>query len=61
MTGADAWQTVTVPFDQLKHVKGRAEFPSDTWTGNNVTEIEIKSHRKGGEKAWLELDNVSFY
>jgi len=61
VTGGDKWQTVMVPFSQLKHAKGRAEFPSDDWTGNNVTEIEIKAHRKGGEKAWLELDNVSFY
>ena len=30
-----------VPFSQLKHTKGRAEFASDDWTGNNVTEIEI--------------------
>ena len=61
VSGEDRWQTVMVPFTQLKRVKGRAEFASDDWTGNNVTEIEIKAHRKGGEKAWLEIDNVSFY
>lgn len=61
VTGEDKWQTVMVPFSQLKHAKGRAEFASDDWTGNNVTEIEVKAHRKGGEKVWLELDNVSFY
>ena len=61
ITGSDHWQTVEVPFAELKHAKGRAQFAADTWTGNNVTEIEIKAQRKGGEKAWLEIDNVSFY
>jgi imidazolonepropionase-like amidohydrolase len=61
VNGEAKWQTVMVPFSQLKHTRGRAEFAADDWTGNNVTEIEIKAHRKGGDKAWLEIDNVSFY
>ncbi len=59
--GDDRWQTIRVPFSQLQHVKGLVEFPSNVWSGNNVTEIEIKAHRKGGENAWLEIDNVGFY
>jgi hypothetical protein len=61
VNGEAKWQTVNVPFAQLKRVRGRAEFPSDDWTGNNVTEVEIKAHRKGGDKAWVEIDNVGFY
>lgn len=61
ISGEAKWQTVMVPFSQLNHLKGRAEFPADGWTGDNVTEIEIKAHRKGGEKAWFEIDNVGFY
>ena len=61
VTGGPKWQTVMVPFAQLKRVRGRAEFASDNWTGDNVTEIEIGAHRKGGDKAWVEIDNVAFY
>jgi hypothetical protein len=59
--GSGQWSTVTVPFASLKHAKGRAEYKSDSWTGDNVTDIVVKAARKGGEKAWFELDNVSFY
>jgi imidazolonepropionase-like amidohydrolase len=62
ISGASQWQTVTVPFTDLKRAKGgRPQFKVDGWTGDNVTEIEIKAIRKGGEKTWMNLDNVSFY
>ncbi|WP_303541391.1 amidohydrolase family protein [Sphingomonas natans] len=59
--GSAKWHTVDVPFADLKKQKGRAEFATTGWTGDDVTEIEIKAVRKGGEKAWLLLDNVGFY
>jgi len=61
VTGGDRWQTIQIPFTQLKHAKGRAQFSADNWTGDNVTEVEVKALRKAGEKAWLEIDNVTFY
>lgn len=59
--GSAKWQTVQVPFADLKKQKGKPEFATDGWTGSDVVEIEIKAVRKGGEKAWLLLDNVGFY
>jgi imidazolonepropionase-like amidohydrolase len=62
VTGTGKWQSVSVPFGDLKRAKeGRPQFKADGWTGNNVTEIQIKAIRKSGEKAWMNLDNVSFY
>lgn len=61
VTGGPKWQTVEVPFTDLKKEKGRVEFPTSGWTGDDVVEIEIMAKRKGGEKAWLMLDNVGFY
>ena len=61
VTGGAKWRTVTVPFATLKKQKGRVEFPTAGWTGSDVTEIEIKAKRKGGEKAWLMIDSVGFY
>lgn len=62
VTGTGQWQTVEAPFAGLKKAGAdRAEFPTAGWTGIDVVEIEITAKRKGGEKTWLQLDNVSFY
>ena len=58
-TAGSAWKTVEVPFSALKVASergGKAE-----WTGANLTEVEFMGGRKGGEKLWLEVDNVVFY
>ena len=55
------WQSVDVPFSDLKKERGRAEFPASGWTGNDVVAVEIRARRSGGAAAWLLLDNVSFY
>jgi imidazolonepropionase-like amidohydrolase len=52
--GGEAWKTVEIPFTEFKRKGG-------TWSGNDLTEIEITSRRAGGVKAWLEIDNVVFY
>ena len=49
-----AWRTVEVPFSALKASRG-------AWTGDDLTDVEFMGSRKGGEKLWLEVDNVSFY
>ncbi|RRN63557.1 amidohydrolase family protein [Caulobacter sp. 602-1] len=53
--GAD-WRVVEIPFSALKVARG-----ADGWTGTNLTEVEFMGARKGGEKLWIEIDNVSFY
>lgn len=51
-----AWRGIEVPFSALKPL--RAKGP---WTGDDLTEVEFIGGRKGGEKLWLEVDNVAFY
>jgi hypothetical protein len=50
------WRVVEIPFSALKVARG-----VDGWTGTNLTEVEFMGARKGGEKLWIEIDNVSFY
>ena len=54
------WRTVEVPFSALKRTSGRGA-GTGPWTGNDVLEITVDGGRPGGEKMWLEIDNVSFY
>ncbi|QJU60608.1 amidohydrolase family protein [Sphingomonas sp. AP4-R1] len=61
VSGGPKWQTAELPFADFKKQTGRAEFPADHWTGTDVMEIEVRAKRKGGEKAWLVLDNIAFY
>jgi imidazolonepropionase-like amidohydrolase len=62
ITGSDHWKTVEIPFSDLKRAaKSESQFNADGWTGDNVTEIEIKAMRKSGEKTWAQIDNVEFY
>ncbi|MDB5455234.1 MAG: amidohydrolase [Caulobacter sp.] len=56
VTGGAEWRTVEVPFSDLKTVFGKT-----AWTGGDLTEVEILGSRPGGQKLWLEIDNVSFY
>jgi hypothetical protein len=32
-----------------------------TWSGLDLTEVEFMGGRLGGEKMWMEIDNVTFY
>jgi hypothetical protein len=50
------WKTVEVPFTALKALRGK-----DAWTGDDLTEVEFLGGRKGGQKLWIEIDNVTFY
>jgi hypothetical protein len=61
ITGADQWRSIEVPFSDLKLAKVRVQFPSTAWTGDNVTEIDLRANGKSGQKVWLEIDNVGFY
>jgi len=54
------WRTVEVPFSALKRTSGRGA-GTGPWTGDDVLEITVDGGRPGGEKMWLEIDNVSFY
>lgn len=53
------WQTVEVPFSALKPASERGA--KGEWTASDLTEVEFMGGRKGGEKFWLEVDNVVFF
>ena len=52
-TASPDWKTLKLPFSALT---GRTP-----WTGDDVTSLSLTASRKGGEKVWLEIDNLSFY
>lgn len=53
------WKTVEVPFSALKPASERGA--KGDWTASDLTEVEFMGGRKGGEKFWLEVDNVVFF
>lgn len=58
-TAGSTWKTVDVPFSALKAASERGA--KGEWTATDLTEVEFMGSRKGGEKLWLEVDNVVFY
>ena len=54
------WSVVEVPFASFRRAGGRGSF-TGPWTGDDLLEVEIGGERPGGEKLWLEVDNVGFY
>lgn len=58
-TAGSTWQTVEVPFSALKPAGERGA--KGEWTASDLTEVEFMGGRKGGEKLWLEVDNVVFF
>jgi imidazolonepropionase-like amidohydrolase len=58
-TAGSTWKTVEVPFSALKPASERGA--KGEWTASDLTEVEFMGGRKGGEKFWLEVDNVVFF
>lgn len=58
-SAGSAWKTVEIPFSALKPAGERG--PKGEWTGSDLTEVEFMGGRKGGEKLWMEIDNVDLY
>lgn len=54
------WTTLELPFAAMKSV-GRGRQAGKAWTGDGITQIEIGGTRPGGERMWLQVDNISFY
>jgi len=53
------WRTIEIPFSALKPAGERGA--KGAWTASDLTEVEFIGGRKGGEKLWMEIDNVAFY
>jgi hypothetical protein len=53
-----AWRDIRVPFASLRYTNSANEV---TWSGADVTAVEIVIRRGKGEEAWLEIDNVEFF
>lgn len=58
-SASSSWKTVEIPFSALKPLAERGA--KGDWTGSDLTEVEFMGGRKGGEKLWMEVDNVTFY
>ncbi len=58
-SAGSTWKTVEIPFSALKPAGERG--PKGDWTGSDLTEVEFMGGRKGGEKLWMEIDNVGLY
>jgi imidazolonepropionase-like amidohydrolase len=54
-----AWKTIEIPFTALKPAGERGG--KSEWTASDLTEVEFMGGRKGGEKLWMEVDNVVFF
>ena len=54
------WATLELPFAAMKAVAGGRQ-AGKPWTGDGITQIEIGGTRPGGERMWLQVDNISFY
>jgi imidazolonepropionase-like amidohydrolase len=54
------WATLELPFAAMKAV-ARGRQAGKPWTGDGITQIEIGGTRPGGERMWLQVDNISFY
>jgi hypothetical protein len=57
-SAGSTWKTVEIPFSALKAASERNK---GDWTATDLTEVEFMGGRKGGEKLWMEVDNVAFY
>jgi hypothetical protein len=56
----DAWRAVEVPFAELKAEGGRRD-PAGSWRGDDLLEVGVVGRGSGGERFWMEIDNVAFY
>jgi hypothetical protein len=54
-----AWKTIEIPFSALKPAGERGG--KSEWTASDLTEVEFMGGRLGGEKMWMEIDNITFY
>lgn len=54
------WRTIETPFSALARAPGRGG-AAGPWTGDNLVEVEFAVTGEGGQKVWLQLDNVTFY
>lgn len=52
------WKTLEIPFAALASPSPRRTKP---WTGTDVTQVEFGGSCKGGQKLFLQVDNVTFY
>lgn len=57
---SEEWTTVEVPFSALGPV-ARGRQAGKPWAGNDLTQIEIGGTRPGGQRMWLQVDNIAFY
>ncbi|MFN0121899.1 MAG: CIA30 family protein [Blastocatellia bacterium] len=54
-TAGSGWQTIRIPFADLRQRNGSA-----VWTGDDLLALAFEFTRAAGKTGWLELDNIRF-
>jgi imidazolonepropionase-like amidohydrolase len=60
VAAGSAWRTIEAPFSALKF-SGRRGEGAETWTGNDLVEVEFTGAAPAGQTLWMQIDNVEFY
>lgn len=60
VTGNSGWTSVEVPFSALVAATQRGK-PGPAFTGDGIVQIELGGTRGGGQRLWVEVDNITFY
>jgi len=60
VAAGSAWRKVEVPFSSLKWGARRGGGDA-AWSGDDLVEVEIAGSAPGGQKLWMQIDNVEFY
>jgi hypothetical protein len=59
VTGNSGWTSVEVPFSALVAATQRGK-PGPAFTGDGIVQIELGGTRGGGQRLWVEVDNITF-
>ncbi|NKI98207.1 amidohydrolase family protein [Novosphingobium sp. SG707] len=60
VSGGAQWTSVEVPFTALTAAAQRGK-PGPAFTGDGLVQLELGGSREGGQRLWVEVDNITFY
>ncbi|MBB3954116.1 amidohydrolase family protein [Novosphingobium sediminicola] len=60
VSGGAQWASVEVPFTALVAAAQRGK-PGPAFTGDGLVQLELGGSREGGQRLWVEVDNITFY
>ncbi|NOW45852.1 imidazolonepropionase-like amidohydrolase [Novosphingobium sp. SG751A] len=60
VSGGAQWASVEVPFTALVAAAQRGK-TGPAFTGDGIVQLELGGSREGGQRLWVEVDNITFY